>query len=222
MINTFKFVVLTRITDSPQMSSSFLGLSAGVFLLALLANVSSVHSHRGDHGHSHDSAQMPLASDFAAQRSPNDHEPLLPWTEKYGPQIDQPFSGPLSFSHLPYSRCLEDESAQFDIALLGMPFDTAVTYRPGARFGPHAIRSGSRRQRETRGYTLAWKNNPYELGSKVIDCGDVSFHVMSFDSRFGADALRVDLGAREPVRQQAGGRPDDDGVLDSPITHPAR
>ncbi|KAI0735046.1 Arginase/deacetylase [Earliella scabrosa] len=130
---------------------------------------------------------MPLASDFAAQRSPKDHEPLLPWIEKYGPQIDQPFSGPLSFSHLPYSRCLEDESAQFDIALLGMPFDTAVTYRPGARFGPHAIRSGSRRQRETRGYTLAWKNNPYELGSKVIDCGDVP--VNPFDNKLAVDQM---------------------------------
>lgn len=53
------------------------------------------------------------------------------WLEKYGPQIDQPFSGPLAFSHLPYHRCLEDESIGFDIAVLGMPFDTGVTYRSG-------------------------------------------------------------------------------------------
>jgi hypothetical protein len=53
------------------------------------------------------------------------------WLEKYGPQIDQTFSGPLSFSHLPYHRCLENEDIPFDVALLGMPFDTAVTYRPG-------------------------------------------------------------------------------------------
>jgi agmatinase len=96
------------------------------------------------------------------------------WIQKYGPQIDQPFSGPLSFSHLPYARCLEDESMNFDVALLGMPFDTGVTYRPGARFGPYAIRSGSRRQREVRGYTMSWGNNPYALGYKVMDCGDVS------------------------------------------------
>ena len=55
------------------------------------------------------------------------------WLEKYGPQIDQTFSGPLSFSHLPYFRCLENTEASFDIAILGMPFDTAVTYRPGYR-----------------------------------------------------------------------------------------
>ena len=117
------------------------------------------------------------------------------WAEKYGTQFDQSFSGPLSFSHLPYFRCLENEAASFDIAIIGLPFDTAVTYRPGylypirrplakltafffwfrARFGPFAIRSGSRRQREARGYTLSWANNPFELGHKIIDCGDVRF-----------------------------------------------
>jgi agmatinase len=103
------------------------------------------------------------------------------WLSKYGPQIDQPFSGPLSFSHLPYSRCLEDESAQFDIAVLGMPFDTGTSYRPGARFGPYAIRSGSRRQREARGYSLAWGNNPYEQGSQILDCGDVRLFNYNID-----------------------------------------
>ena len=53
------------------------------------------------------------------------------WLEKYGPQIDQTFSGPLSFSHLPYARCLQEESTDFDIAVLGLPFDTGVSYRPG-------------------------------------------------------------------------------------------
>lgn len=95
------------------------------------------------------------------------------WLSKYGKQIDQPFSGPLAFSHAEYTRCLEDESAAFDIAILGMPFDTGTSYRPGARFGPYAIRSGSRRQRASRGYTLAWGNNPYDLGLKILDCGDV-------------------------------------------------
>jgi len=97
-----------------------------------------------------------------------------PWTSKFGPQIDLPFSGPLSFAHLPYTKCLEDASRPFNLAILGLPFDTAVSYRPGARFGPYAIRSGSRRQRELRGYTMAWARNPYLQGSKIIDCGDVS------------------------------------------------
>lgn len=53
------------------------------------------------------------------------------WQRKYGEQFDMPFSGPLSFSHLPYHLCLDDNAIAFDIALLGMPFDTGVTYRPG-------------------------------------------------------------------------------------------
>jgi len=111
------------------------------------------------------------------------------WLEKYGRQIDQPFSGPLAFSHLPYYRCLEDESVGFDIAILGMPFDTGVTYRSGARFGPYAIRSGSRRQRDARGYTIAWGINPYEQGFSIIDCGDVP--ISPFDNALAVDQMEV-------------------------------
>ncbi|KAG7452212.1 arginase deacetylase [Guyanagaster necrorhizus] len=109
--------------------------------------------------------------------------------EKYGKPIDQPFSGPLSFSRLPYTHCLEDEDATFDIAILGMPFDTGVSYRPGARFGPYSIRSGSRRQREARGYTMAWGNNPYNHGIKIVDCGDVP--VSPFDNALAVDQMEV-------------------------------
>lgn len=111
------------------------------------------------------------------------------WLDKYGLQIDQPFSGPLSFSHLPYARCLEERARAFDIAVLGLPFDTAVSYRPGARFGPHAIRAGSRRQRPIRGYTLAWGNNPYAQGSDIVDCGDVP--VSPFDNALAIDQIEV-------------------------------
>lgn len=102
------------------------------------------------------------------------------WLSKYGKPTDMPFSGALSFSHLPYAICLQDESIEFDIAILGFPFDTAVSYRPGARFGPYAIRSGSRRQRDIRGYTLAWGINPFDSGIKIIDCGDVCVNFGAF------------------------------------------
>lgn len=95
------------------------------------------------------------------------------WSEKYGSQGDLAFTGPLAFSHLPYHRCLEDGSPLFDIAVLGMPFDTAVTYRPGARFGPTGIRIGSRRIHSQRTWTLSWALDPYQQGLKIIDCGDV-------------------------------------------------
>ncbi|KAH9950910.1 Arginase/deacetylase [Amylocystis lapponica] len=146
--------------------------------LALYPALTCAHDH-----------QEPLV-DYAALSSVNiENAPTETWLEKYGKQIDQVFSGPLAFSHLQYTRCLEDTNTQFDIALLRMPFDTGVTYRPGARFGPFAIRSGSRRQRETRGYTLSWKNNPYEQGSKIIDCGDVP--VSPFDNALAVDQMEV-------------------------------
>ncbi|KAH9898278.1 Arginase/deacetylase [Cubamyces lactineus] len=152
-------------------------------ILAIVLQPAWSHRHSGHH------AQEPLVDIHDFTKPGSSSSGSSTWLEKYGQQIDQPFSGPLSFSHLPYSRCLEDESAAFDIAILGMPFDTAVTYRPGARFGPYAIRSGSRRQRETRGYTLSWKNNPYELGSKIMDCGDVP--VSPFDNALAVDQMEV-------------------------------
>ncbi|KZT56077.1 Arginase/deacetylase, partial [Calocera cornea HHB12733] len=98
---------------------------------------------------------------------------------KYGAQVDLPFSGPLSFAHLPYSRCLDPNptvgyspTPAFDIAVLGMPFDTSVSYRPGARFGPFGIRAGSRRIRPLRSWTMYWESDPYGSGV-VLDCGDV-------------------------------------------------
>jgi len=152
--------------------------------------------------------QIPL-DDFAKPVSSGyDPADTESWFKKYGQQVDQVFSGPLAFSHLPYSRCLEDIETEFDIAVLGMPFDTGVTYRPGARFGPFAIRSGSRRQRETRGYTLAWKVNPYELGSKIIDCGDVP--VSPFDNALAVDQMEVaysSLLARPIISQELATRP---------------
>jgi hypothetical protein len=41
------------------------------------------------------------------------------------------FTGIGSFAHLKYVKCLTTPSEQFDIAIIGAPFDTAVSYRPG-------------------------------------------------------------------------------------------
>ncbi|KII94050.1 hypothetical protein PLICRDRAFT_36283 [Plicaturopsis crispa FD-325 SS-3] len=130
----------------------------------------------------HPEQQIPMKASAGHTKEPT-------WLEKYGAQSDQTFSGPLSFSHLPYTRCLEDESVPFDIGIFGLPFDTGVSYRPGARFGPYAIRSGSRRQRELRGYSLAWGVNPYNQGTKIIDCGDVP--VTPFDNALAIDQIQV-------------------------------
>ncbi|SCU80176.1 LAMI_0B01090g1_1 [Lachancea mirantina] len=86
---------------------------------------------------------------------------------------DWPFSGLQSYAHLPYHKCLLNKSLDFDIGIIGVPFDTAVTFRPGARFGPQAIRKSSQRQTSMRGFNFRAGINPYESWAKVIDCGDV-------------------------------------------------
>ncbi len=50
------------------------------------------------------------------------------------------FTGPPTFARLPRI----DEVDTFDVAVVGVPFDTGTSYRPGARFGPQAVRQGSR------------------------------------------------------------------------------
>lgn len=76
-----------------------------------------------------------LVASQSTQR-PLGERPDSTWQEKYGGQLDQAFSGPLSFSHIPYALCLQDETATFDVAILGMPFDTSVSYRTGCEFLP--------------------------------------------------------------------------------------
>lgn len=41
------------------------------------------------------------------------------------------YSGVATFGHLPHLTCLTREEENFDIAIIGAPFDTAVSYRPG-------------------------------------------------------------------------------------------
>ncbi|KAH8921914.1 Arginase/deacetylase, partial [Atractiella rhizophila] len=86
---------------------------------------------------------------------------------------DCSFEGINTFAHLPHNPCLSNLSAEYDIAILGAPFDTTTTFRPGARFGPHGIRTGSRRQRPAMGYSSRLEVNPYASGYRVLDCGDV-------------------------------------------------
>ena len=56
--------------------------------------------------------------------------------EEYGDgltfaQLQWPFAGIGSFAHLKHVKCLTDPTELFDIAIVGAPFDTAVSYRPG-------------------------------------------------------------------------------------------
>src|SRR5919107_5889464 len=56
-----------------------------------------------------------------------------------GGAADPTYAGALSFMRRRYSRDLTG----VDAAVIGIPLDVAVTNRPGARFGPAAIRRAS-------------------------------------------------------------------------------
>ncbi|CAI5760640.1 unnamed protein product [Candida verbasci] len=84
-----------------------------------------------------------------------------------------PFQGIATFAHLQHFPCLINNKEKFDIGLIGVPFDTAVSYRPGARFGPRAIRDASQRQTSLRGFNHRALFNPYKSWAKIIDCGDI-------------------------------------------------
>jgi agmatinase len=59
------------------------------------------------------------------------------------PNGDKPdYAGLLTFGGLPYTEDA-DELACVDVAIVGAPMDDLVTDRPGARFGPRAIRAAA-------------------------------------------------------------------------------
>ena len=60
------------------------------------------------------------------------------------PNANYAFSGVTTFSQLPSIECLSESGLVDDILVVGFPFDTATSYRTGTRFGPNAIRQGSR------------------------------------------------------------------------------
>lgn len=91
---------------------------------------------------------------------------------------DWNFAGISTFAHLPAERCLVDFNTTYDVALVGVPFDTAVTYRPGARFGPRGIRAASMRQNRMRAFNARAGINPYQNWAEVIDCMDMNITPM--------------------------------------------
>ena len=76
------------------------------------------------------------------------------------------FTGPSTFARLPNVRTLED----VDVAIVGVPFDTGVTYRVGGRFGPNAVRAASVMLRP---YNANLEVKPFEILS-CVDYGDVA------------------------------------------------
>jgi agmatinase len=97
------------------------------------------------------------------------HEPRVNDGGTVGPvdglQVPR-FAGHSTFARLPRLEDVED----FDVAVVGVPFDAGVTYRSGARFGPAYIRQGSRLLRP---YNPALDVSPF-AGVQVVDAGDIA------------------------------------------------
>jgi agmatinase len=95
------------------------------------------------------------------------------------------FAGPATFARLPRI----DEVDGADAAVLGVPFDSGVTYRPGARFGPAHIRESSRLLRP---YNPALDISPFAR-LQVVDASDIAVNPFSIDEAVAA----IERGARD-------------------------
>jgi len=86
----------------------------------------------------------------------------------HGTVRENTFSGALSYMRRRYTKDL----AHCDFAVTGVPFDSATTNRPGARFGPQAIRAAS--VNLAWGPPWPWGFDPFDRLA-VIDYGDCEF-----------------------------------------------
>ncbi|MEW1718880.1 agmatinase [Streptomyces sp. NPDC093109] len=76
------------------------------------------------------------------------------------------FAGLGTFARIPDIGSVGD----YDIAVLGVPFDGGTSYRPGARFGPMGVRQASRHLRPK--FHVELGTAPLET-VQVVDAGDV-------------------------------------------------
>lgn len=85
-----------------------------------------------------------------------------------GLSFENAFGGELSFMRRRYTKDLSG----VDLAITGVPFDQAVTNRPGTRLGPRAIREASTLQ--PCDPPFGWDINPL-IENDLIDYGDLAF-----------------------------------------------
>lgn len=95
------------------------------------------------------------------------------------------FAGIATFARLPRL----DEVGKANVAVVGIPFDSGVSYRPGARFGPAHVREASRLLRP---YNPAQDVPPF-AAQQVADAGDLVAN--PFD--IGAAIAEIEAGARQ-------------------------
>ena len=100
----------------------------------------------------------------------NKKEPIQPVSGKLVPR----YAGPSTFARLPELRDVE----HCDVAIIGVPFDAGTSYRPGARFGPQAVRQASRQLRTN--YHPNYDVEPFKV-QQVADAGDITCNPFNID-----------------------------------------
>jgi agmatinase len=109
-----------------------------------------------------------------------------------GPESQPHFIGIPTYIHAPFALTAEELKAMgADVAVLGAPVDMGVVNRPGARFGPRAIRQA--------GYAGSPNDRIYHMGLgvyptrvlKVVDFGDANCPPSSLEQGHEAVRLKV-------------------------------
>ena len=116
-------------------------------------------------------------------------EPIQPVSGTVVPR----YAGPSTFARLPELRDVD----QCDVAIIGVPFDAGTSYRPGARFGPQAVRQASRQLRTN--YHPDYDVEPFKV-QQVADAGDIACNPFDIDEAIkqiekGADDLLSKAGS---------------------------
>jgi agmatinase len=98
------------------------------------------------------------------------NEPIQPVSGKLVPR----YAGPSTFARIPELRDVDS----CDVAIIGVPFDAGTSYRPGARFGPQAVRQASRQLRTN--YHPNYDVEPFKV-QQVADAGDITCNPFNID-----------------------------------------
>ncbi|MFZ0995620.1 MAG: agmatinase [Candidatus Dormiibacterota bacterium] len=93
------------------------------------------------------------------------------------------YAGSATFARLP----MLEEVPDWDVAVLGIPFDSGVSYRPGARFGPAHVRQASRLLRP---YDQDLALAPF-AAMQVVDAGDCDCTPYDIKQAIGQIEARV-------------------------------
>jgi agmatinase len=120
-----------------------------------------------------------VAENVDRQQEESPMEPIGPRNALQEPR----FANATTFARLPTLA----EVTNAGIAIVGAPFDAGVSYRPGARFGPLAIRTGSQLLRP---YDPAMKLHPFGT-VQVADAGDMGINPFSIEEAIATIEARA-------------------------------